>query len=65
MINIVIIFIVIAIDIIDLKKSFAKILIFLLSIANLFAIILSKIILLNKIIIYNFNNKEKYEIFNK
>ena len=56
MIDVVTVFVIVAID--NMRKFFAKISIFLLSIANSFAIVSSKIVLLNEIIIYNFNDIE-------
>ena len=61
MIYVVTIFAVVAID--NMKKSFAEISIFLLSIANSFAVVLSKIILSNEVIIYNFDNNETMRNF--
>ena len=58
MIDVVTVFVVVA-TIINLKKNFAKILIFSLFIANFFAVVFSsKTILSNEIIIYDFNSDE-------
>ena len=56
MIDVVTVFIAVAIN--NIRKFFTKTLTFSLSIANSFAIISSKIVLLNEIIIYNFDNNE-------
>ena len=59
MIDVITAFVVVATDIINLKKFFAKISIFSLFIINFSTVVsFSKTILLNKIIIYNFDNDE-------
>ena len=61
MINVVIIFAAVATA--NMKKFFAEISIFLLSIASSFAIIFSEIVLLNEVIIYNFDNNKTVQSF--
>ena len=61
MIDVVTVFAAVAID--NMKKFFTKILIFLLPIANSSAIISSKTVLSNEIIIYNFDNNETVQSF--